>query len=230
MRNDARLLVIADRPMVEAIGRALPSCDIVPADNPLAGIWQAGQGRFDGVLISYSAGRDGNSGALRNLRGLAPDARIVLACAPADEPAARRAVQNGADDYVLEPLSRDDIEAAFQLPSVRLDRIESAAPAGPSVHEIQGLGEIMKDLSQGPQRSAFPTVPSTGLGQSRQMPRRRRTSHPQVKGSSTRPPTSVRMWTGCLRRQKRQARTIRSAVMRLSFGAVSPQFSGSSPD
>lgn len=139
--------------MVEAVGRALPSCEIVPADNPLAGIWQAGQGRFDGVLISYSAGRDGNSSALRNLRELAPDARIVLACAPADEPAARRAVQNGADDYVLEPLSRDDIEAAFQLPSLRLDRIESAAPAGPSVHEIQGLGEIMKDLSQGPQRT-----------------------------------------------------------------------------
>ncbi len=135
--------------MVEAVGRALPRCHIVRADSPLAGVWQTGQELFDGVLISFSAGRNGDAGALRSLRELAPHARIVLVCAPADEPAARRAVQDGVDDYVLEPLTRDDVESAFQLPSRRLERIESATPSRPSVHEIKGLSDIMKSLSQG---------------------------------------------------------------------------------
>ncbi len=150
MRNDGRLLVIGGTKVQEAVCRALPQCRVVRADHPLAGLWEMGRDRFDGVLLSVSNGHATQASAIRNLRELAPQARIVLCCAPADEPAAREAVRGGADDYLLEPLTRDEIETAFEIPTARAARLDEPA-VGPSPHEIASLGEIMKRLADGPQ-------------------------------------------------------------------------------
>lgn len=149
MRGDARLLVIGPEPFRTAIGNALPRTERTGTDNALAGLWQAGQQAFDGVLLALSGSRSALK-VVRSLRRVAPQTRIVVVCSPADEPSARRAVAEGADEYVLEPVTRGDLEAALRMPSVRA-ALGAAPPAAPSWHEQARFVEVLQHLHEGPQ-------------------------------------------------------------------------------
>jgi len=148
MRGDARILVIGSAALGGDIARALPRCRGVTVDTPLTGLWTVGHEAFDGVVVSLSGGR-GDPRVISGLRDVAPRARIVVTCAAAQEPQARAAIKSGADDYILEPVSPDDLRAAFEL--------APAAPGAvqvgnlPSFQEIVQLGDVLKSLGAGPQ-------------------------------------------------------------------------------
>jgi len=151
MRPDARLLVIGPNRFRKAAGRALPRCHRVDTGQPLSAVWQAGQQPFEGVLLSLSASRKPTR-VIQSLRQVAPATRIVVACAPTAEPNAREALQAGADEYVIEPLTRPDLERAFGiLPAV-------PAPAMPATdrswaEEQAQLAAVLKSLADGPERA-----------------------------------------------------------------------------
>ena len=151
MRSDARLLVIGPTRFRQAVERALPRCQPVAAESALSGVWQVGQQPFDGVLLSLSAGQHPVK-AVRSLRRLAPGARIVVTCSPADEPGARRALQAGADDYVIEPLTREDLEQTLQIPPPARPAAAAvvAPPVEPSWQEKAQFVEVLKNLNEGP--------------------------------------------------------------------------------
>lgn len=147
MRGNARLLVIGPTALGSAVARALPRCQSVPIESLLGGIWTMGHGRFDGVVVSLGLGRRVLR-AVRSLREVAPDTRIVVTCPAAEEPSARQALAAGADDYVLEPVAREDLETALQIASV--PRYVASDQAVPSVQEIVQLSDVLRNLPEGP--------------------------------------------------------------------------------
>lgn len=148
MGRKTRLLLIGANTLRDTLRRALPNHDILVAEQALHGVWQAGQQGFDSAFVSLSVG----SKALRavsSLRQVCPEMRIVVGCDPADEPVARRALAEGADEYVLEPIRREDVESAFGVAPTRLPPPTLTA-TGPSLQEIVDLSEVLRNLGDGP--------------------------------------------------------------------------------
>lgn len=148
MRGDARLLVIGPPQLRETVARVLPRCRSAVADTLLSGIWTAGHEQFDAVIVAIAAGRDAER-AIASLREVAPQTRIVVTCNPAEEPDAQRAIQAGADDYVIEPIERSDLEDALEIapPPGRFIPAEGI----PSLQELMRLGDVLKNLGEGPE-------------------------------------------------------------------------------
>jgi ActR/RegA family two-component response regulator len=147
MGQQARLLLIGASVHRNALVGALPNCDVLVAEQPLQGLWQAGQRRFERAFVSLDVGAKALR-AVSSLRQVAPEMRIVVGCTPTDEPLARRALAHGADDYVLEPIRRDEVEQAFGLVRPR-PLPERQAQTGPSSHEIVALSKLLQSLGDG---------------------------------------------------------------------------------
>jgi diguanylate cyclase (GGDEF)-like protein len=142
-----QLLVIAEDAVRDALARALPSCEVVVARHGLDGVWKAGRGSFDGALVSLSV-QGKVLQAIRTLRQIAPKMRIVVGCHPADEPIARRAMDEGADDYVLEPLQREEVEQAFHVAPARPPLVTGDV-TGPALREFPALSDVLRNLGDG---------------------------------------------------------------------------------
>jgi diguanylate cyclase (GGDEF)-like protein len=149
MRPDARLLVIGPNRFRKAAGRALPHCERVDTGQPLAGVWKAGQQAFEGVLLSLATSRKPTR-VIRSLRQVSPASRIVVACAPTAEPNAREALRAGADEYVIEPLTRVELERAFDIPPSPAAQ-PKAVPISAGFDEQGQLAQIIKSLAEGPE-------------------------------------------------------------------------------
>jgi diguanylate cyclase (GGDEF)-like protein len=149
MDRKARLLLIGPRAQRDALASALPDCEVQVAQHALEGLWQSGRQRFDHAFVSLSVG----SKALRavsSLRQVTPEMRIVVGCEPADEPIARRALDQGADDYVLEPVRREDLEQAFGVSRPRpLPAPVTEDTPGPTFEELTRLSEVLQNLGEG---------------------------------------------------------------------------------
>lgn len=145
MNPSRRILVIGAATLRDAAQRALPGVEVALADHPLDGVWRGGHESFDGVLISLSIGQRALA-AGRGLRKVAASARIIMSSAPADEPHARRAVEQFADDYVIEPL--DDAELRRAFPTLASDA--PASDSAPSADELVQLGDVLRWMSEGP--------------------------------------------------------------------------------
>jgi diguanylate cyclase (GGDEF)-like protein len=147
MNHKARLLLIGASALRDVLGRALPNHDVLVADHALEGVWRSGRERFEAAFVSLGVG----SKALRavsSLRKVSSDMRIVVCCRPADEPMARRALAEGADEYVLEPIRREDVEAAYGLAPLR-PLPTARATTGPSLDELAKLGNVLRNLGDG---------------------------------------------------------------------------------
>lgn len=148
----ARLLVVGPSGLRAEMQRLLPNCAVTEAAGALDGLWQAGQGQYDAVLLSLSLGRRALR-AVQVLRECCPPLRIVVTTDAAGEPLARQCVSAGADDYILEPLRRTDVEQAFEIAAPEsLARTPLGAAA--SVNEIVQLAEVLRTLDDGPQAAA----------------------------------------------------------------------------
>jgi diguanylate cyclase (GGDEF)-like protein len=147
MGRKARLLLIGAREQREALATALPNCDVFVSEHALDGLWQSGQQQFERAFVSLSVGGKALR-AVSSLRQITPDMRIVVGCEPADEPIARRALDQGADDYVLEPIRREDVEQAFGVARTR-PLVANEDPLGPTLDEITKLSEVLRNLGDG---------------------------------------------------------------------------------
>ena len=147
MGRKTRLLLIGTNSCRETFSKAMPNCDVLYAEHALEGLWQSGHGEFEQAFVSLGIGRQALR-AVNCLRKVSPAMRIVVGCGPADEPLARQALAEGADEYILEPIRREDLEQAFGLvPPMRELPLELAD--GPSLQEIIELSEVLKKLGEG---------------------------------------------------------------------------------
>ncbi len=146
MRGNPRILVIGASGLGAAVARALPRCQVVTTGTLLSGLWTAGHEEFDVIAVSLAAGSSVPP-AIRALRQVAGQARIVVSCAACEEPRAREALQAGADDYVLEPLVADELAATCRV--ARPAPLPVPAGPLPSMEEILELSEVLKNLGAG---------------------------------------------------------------------------------
>lgn len=146
MRANARLLVIGPAALGSAVAQALPRCPSASTESLLGGVWATGHGEFDGVLVSLALGPRVLR-AVRSLRQVAPSARIVVTCPACAEPNAQQALTAGADDYIIEPIAREELEAALQITAT--PRYVAADPALPPLPEIVRLSDVLAHLPEG---------------------------------------------------------------------------------
>jgi len=141
-----RVLVIGPTTLHDALSQVVPG-PVDRADHLLEGIWRCGHEPYDSVFLSLAVGGRALS-AVRALRQVVPDSRIIVACEPTAEPMARQALQEGADEYVLEPIQPDDVTRALHLPQ-RPEPPAPEPPVAPSQDEIVGLSEVLRNLHEG---------------------------------------------------------------------------------
>ncbi|MBN2448249.1 MAG: diguanylate cyclase [Phycisphaerae bacterium] len=148
MTNRRRILVIGPAMLADYVRRALPDREVCVETQALGGVWQAGRSEFGEVLLSLSLGERALR-AVRSLRQVAPEARIVLTCAAGNEPRARQALDEGADDYLIEPLRDEDFKQMFRQQGRTISR-PSNNGHGPTHAEIIELSDVLQKLGDGP--------------------------------------------------------------------------------
>ena len=87
--------------------------DLKSVPSWMEAIGEAAGGRYGLILGSLGAGNEESILAVGAVRSVNSKARIVLYCRPIQEPLARKALAVGADDYLIEPLNRQDLMPAL---------------------------------------------------------------------------------------------------------------------
>lgn len=141
------ILVIGPPTLAEVVRAIAPTEQIRVVAPLLDGVWTSGQSGFTLVVVAADGGRA--LPAVRALRSISPAARIILTCPPIHEPLARQAMDEGADDYVLEPVNAEDLRHALQL-EVPATPADPAHVPPPTVDEIAGLADALRVLDEGP--------------------------------------------------------------------------------
>lgn len=159
MASDAlerdRLLLVGEgseqdsRWMEEVRGR-YPTWEVACCDSYLSGIAELVRKPARAVLARVNGAAAQLDNAVAGLREAAgPSTRLVLCCAPEAEPIARRAMKNGANDYILLPIEGDEIDAAVGYVRLPSTPVLTALPAV-STQELILLGASLANLGAKP--------------------------------------------------------------------------------
>src|SRR5580765_993569 len=141
-----RVLLIGDakRDVQAAILQAAPGAQVTavatvfdgiselasPSPAPSLGGSPAGPGAYTTVVAAVEPIERRPEAAVRTLRELARDARLILFGHPTLELLSRKMMQFGCDDYIVTPASPGEIQQIFGAPRLRL---ADTAPVGEEV-------------------------------------------------------------------------------------------------
>ena len=117
-----RVLLIGDaqRDVQAALAEALPSAQVTSVATLFDGIAELSAGRFTTVLASAEPLERRPEAAVRTLRELAGDARLMLFGHPTLEILSRKMMEFGCDDYVVTPPSPSEFQQVFGRPPMRI--------------------------------------------------------------------------------------------------------------
>ncbi len=135
---------------VEEVRGRYPSWDVACCDTYLSGIAELSRRPARVVLARVDGSFAQLDDAVAGLREAAgPTSRLVLCCEPESEPITRRAVQSGANDYILFPIMGDELDAAIGYARLRTPQyLTSAAPS--STQELKLLSDCLAGLNTRP--------------------------------------------------------------------------------
>lgn len=111
-----RVLVIgdADRQVQAAVREAMPGANVISVGNVFDGIAELSQGGgFATVLAAAEPIERRPEAAVRTLRELAGEGRLVLFGHPTLEPLSRKMLEFGADDYLVTPAQPGELKQMF---------------------------------------------------------------------------------------------------------------------
>lgn len=148
MDDRPRVLVVGSRALEQSVLQAAPACAVVCAESPLEGLWDVGNQLFDVVLVSTEAGPNVER-AVRKMREVSPDLRIVVCCPAAAEPVARAALREGANDYIIEPLRREDLDKALGVEAPRRRGPRASEPET-TLADLDRAAGVVRTLLDGP--------------------------------------------------------------------------------
>jgi len=136
------LLIVTDgatnTALVEDCSRHLPDWRVITESSYLSAIAEAATQPPRAIIawVDPAAGR--LSPAIGGLReAVGPEAKLLLCCTPEHEPAARRALPAGADDYILFPIVAEELTEALDCPTasdVAKLAFRPPSPADPLQH------------------------------------------------------------------------------------------------
>ncbi len=154
-----RVLLIGDtsRQMQSALAQAAPGAQITAVAGIFDAIAELCRGDYTTILAAAEPIERRPEAAVRTLRELAGDSRLLLFGHPTLEPLSRRMLDFGCDDYVVDPPSPTELQQIFGTPPLRLAPAETDVPAdelpsssialtpAPSPLATIPLGEILLD-------------------------------------------------------------------------------------
>lgn len=117
-----RILLIGDvqRQMQSALSHALPGAQIAIAPNLFEGVAELSGGTYTAVLAAAEPMERRPEAAVRVLRELAGEGRLILFGQPALELLSRKMMEHGCDDYLVMPADASEIQQIFGRPPLRL--------------------------------------------------------------------------------------------------------------
>jgi GGDEF domain-containing protein len=123
--TDQSVLLIgaADRQLHSALAGAIPGASVRHVPNIFDGIAELSHERYGAVLVAAEPISRRPEAAVRTLRDLAGDSRVILYGDAGLEPLNRRMLNFGCDDYLVTPVTAAQIEEALT------DSSSAAAPA-----------------------------------------------------------------------------------------------------
>lgn len=137
-----RILLIGDsqRQVYAALATAVPSAQITSVATVFDGIAELVAGRYSAVLTAAEPIERRPEEAVKTLRSLAGDSRLLMFGHPTLEPLSRKMMQLGCDDYLVTPASAGELQQIFLTQPMRLaadapmTESESIEPLPPSAN------------------------------------------------------------------------------------------------
>jgi GGDEF domain-containing protein len=163
------VLLIGDplRQVHGALAQALPGAQVTSVSSFFDGVAELVANNYTAVVAAAEPIERRPEAAVRTLRELTGDGRVVLFGHPTLELLNRKMLEFGADDYLITPASAGEVEQIFRVPPVRRTPAGAApssgtaepavaapaAPAGPlDLLDPVALAEVMLDaMTQAPQ-------------------------------------------------------------------------------
>src|SRR4051812_12069241 len=117
-----RVLLIGDsqKNLQGAIAQAMPSAQVTSVNDYFEAIAELAGNQFTAVLASAEPIERRPEAAVRTLRQMAADARLVLFGHPTLEPLSRKMLDFGCDDYIITPTSPGELTQIFSTPHMRI--------------------------------------------------------------------------------------------------------------
>src|SRR3954470_1050441 len=136
-----RVLVVGDsqKNLQGALAQAMPAAQITSVPDYFEAIAELAGNQFTAVLASAEPIERRPEAAVRTLREMAADARLVLFGHPTLEPLSRKMLDFGCDDYVITPTTPGELTQIFSTPHMRI----APAPVVEGASEAQGPVELM---------------------------------------------------------------------------------------
>src|SRR5947207_4477446 len=119
----------ADKQVQDALAQALPSANVTAVASLFDGIAELSANRFTTVIASAEPIERRPEAAVKALRQLAGDGRVILFGQPSLEPVSRKMLSFGCDDYFVTPATPGELGQMFGAAPLRL------ATAPPSLDE-----------------------------------------------------------------------------------------------
>jgi GGDEF domain-containing protein len=171
--NSERVLLIGDakRDVEAALLQAAPGAQVTSVPTVFDGIAELTSNPYTTVMAAVEPIERRPEAAVRALRGLARDGRLILFGHPTLEMLSRKMMQFGCDDYIVTPASAGEIQQIFGAPRLRLAEpapvegdetgAPAAAPPQPAADALSSVpvADVMLDaLLQHPHDAATAAV------------------------------------------------------------------------
>jgi PleD family two-component response regulator len=117
----------------------MPAAHITAVPNYFEAIAELSSNQYTAVLASAEPIERRPEAAVRTLRQMAADARLILFCDPTLETTSRKMLDFGCDDYVITPTSPGELTQIFSTPHMRI----APAPTVEPVIEGQPIAEAV---------------------------------------------------------------------------------------
>jgi GGDEF domain-containing protein len=133
--SNERVLLIgdSDRLMYSTVTQALPTAQVKSVPSLFDGIAELSHERYTTVLASVEPMERRPEAAMRTLRELSADGRLLLFGHPTLEPLSQKMMEFGCDDYLVTPVTPGELLETLGAPALRLRKnsqpTSDAAPA-----------------------------------------------------------------------------------------------------
>ncbi len=150
--SSEKILLIGDgdRALQSAITQIVPTAQLVAVPTVFDALAELSSSNFSAIFAPVEPIERRPEAAVRALRDLAGDTRVMLFGHPTLEPLSRKMLAFGADDYVVTPVSSSELHQLFGQPPLRLAAQSASTTDEQREAPIDALGtlplaEIMLD-------------------------------------------------------------------------------------
>jgi two-component system cell cycle response regulator len=139
--SSERVLLVGDsqKNLQGVIAQAMPGVQVTAVADYFEAIAELAGNQFTAVLASAEPIERRPEAAVRTLREMAADARVILFGHPTLEPLSRKMLDFGCDDYVITPTTSGELTQIFSTPHMRI----APAPVVEAASDAQSAVEPM---------------------------------------------------------------------------------------